>query len=96
MKYIKRLIISIILSIFLLTCTDILSSSFKFTTALLATLAIIDKIEITNFSDLVDAGADISFLIFVTTIIFVTIILMLIQRLSIICIHAYKKEPKEN
>ncbi len=96
MKYIKRLIISIILSILLLTCTDFLSSAFKFTTTLLATLAIIDNTEIINFSDLVDAGTNAFLLIFVTTIIFVTIILMLIQRLSIICIHAYKKEPKEN
>ena len=96
MKYFKRLILSIILSALLLCCTDFLNPAFLISILVLEAISKSDLGSVSNISQLF-ANAEISIVVIIlaTTILFSTIILMLIQRILILCINSYKIENRD-
>ncbi len=96
MRYFKRLILSIILSALLLSCTDFLNPAFAISIFVLEAISKSDLGSVSSISQLF-ANAEISIvvIILVTTILFSTLILMIIQRILILCINSYKIENKD-
>ena len=96
MKYFKRLILSIILSALLLCCTDFLNPAFLLSIIVLEAISKSELGSISEISELL-ANAEIStvVIILITTILFSTLILMIIQRILILCINSYKIENRD-
>lgn len=97
MRYFKRLIITFILSTIIFICTDVLKPSFKLILFIISSIFNIGNIEnITSLEQLLQAPTNIIITTVLLEIAIITIILMLIQRILILCINSYKIKEKQN
>lgn len=96
MRYFKRLILTFILSALLFFCTNTINPIFALSIFILQTISKSDLGGISQISELLNAETKIVIIILFLTFLISTIILMLMQRILILCINSYKIKEKQD